>query len=75
MLVNIDHDMVETIVNKRLVELLYELDDPESFGLDPWDAAYTQDSIMSVLELTLTDELYTDLWRQRHGIQEDTPAV
>ncbi len=68
-------DQVEEVLNKRLVQLLYQLDEPDDFGLEAWDAAYLQDSLLDVLSLTVTEEDYKEIWRERHGICKDTPTM
>jgi len=72
---NLTCEQIEYITTKRLKEILYELDQPETFGSDPWDAAYVQDALMDVLKLMLTDKEYVTLWGDRHGICTDTRSV
>jgi hypothetical protein len=68
-------EQVEYITTTRLSELMNELDQPATFGIDPWQAAYVQDALMDVLQLMLTDKEYKTLWGDRNGLCTDARSM
>jgi len=74
-MVVVDWEEVERITVTRLVEVLYDLDDPSLLGYSEEKAAYTQDSMMDVLELMMNEAAFKILWEERNGIYTDTPTV
>lgn len=73
--VSLEVEQVEYITTTRLKELMNELDQPDTFGIDPWDAAYVQDALMDVLKLMLSDKEFVSLWGARNGICTNARSV